>query len=79
MKLPQRLFCRNISGNYKLKIEDGLKEEILKSLLKNFRGSAVELLKLLDIAKDMRDINFRSERLKNERFLGCRIEDNILP
>ena len=29
--------------------------------------------------KDMRDIDFKSERRKNERFSGCRIEDNILP
>ncbi len=29
--------------------------------------------------KDMRDIDFKSERRKNERFSGCRIEDSILP
>jgi hypothetical protein len=29
--------------------------------------------------KDMRDINFRSGRFKDQRFSGCQIENSILP
>jgi len=45
----------------------------------NERGNESSCLLGYMYGKDMRDINFRSERLKNERFSGCRIEDNILP
>ena len=29
--------------------------------------------------KDMRDVNFKTEPLKNEKFSGCRLHLNILP
>lgn len=45
----------------------------------NERGDESSCLLGYMSGKDMRDVNFKSERLKNERFSGCRIEYSILP
>ena len=44
----------------------------------NERGNESSCLLEYMSGKDMRDIDFRSEHLKNERFSGCRIEENVL-
>jgi len=45
----------------------------------NERGNESSCILGYMSGKDMRDVNFRTGALKNQRFVGCQIENSILP
>ena len=53
--------------------------EIREYRCHNERGDESHCLLGYMSGKDMRDVNFRSEKRKNEKFSGCLLHLNILP